>query len=61
MDEQDLKKILESILKAAQLIQEHEASRSLRNGIVRLGSETIQNLAKEGLALIGKEKHSDQE
>jgi DNA-binding Lrp family transcriptional regulator len=54
MDEEKekLKKILESIRKAAQLIQEHEASRSLRNGIVRLGSETIQSLAKEGLALI---------
>ena len=60
MEEQDLKKILESILKAAQLITEHESSRSFRNGIIRLGSETIIGLAKDGLALIEKEEQSNE-
>ena len=62
MKQEDLErlgKILESVERAAKLIAEHEASRAFRNGVPRLGSETILSLSREGLEILGQAKRTE--
>jgi hypothetical protein len=55
MEEQKVKDILEKIKRTAEIVLEHQNSRTFKNSIINLGAESIIAMSKDALAEIEKQ------